>query len=178
MASARSFVGIISEYLSWFWCHRYVLASLFWQFETVWPLCSICDDQRSTKTCSLCLIRPPSRRYLWISHCVFLPCCDAHLQLQTGEGGKKNKNWRNKGRRICMWGASLDKAEDNIECILSHGDESLLYPKVTSKWARSDPHLHFYMFFLHIYLFIHLMVELSLFSWETSPAIIETWSQV
>lgn len=44
-----------------------------------------------------------------------------------------------------MRGASLDKAEDNKECILGHSDESRLGWKLTSKWAGCDPHLHVYL---------------------------------
>lgn len=52
---------------------------------------------------------------------------------------------REKGTLICMRGASLDKAEDNKECILGHSDESRLGWKLTSKWAGYDPHLHVYL---------------------------------
>lgn len=58
-----------------------------------------------------------------------------------GGGGIKEK-----GHAHLHVGASLDKAEDNKERILSHSDESLLHPKVTSEWALSDPHLHLYLF--------------------------------
>lgn len=79
--------------------------------------------------------------------CTVLPTC--------GSEQREEKKGRKKGTLICMWGASLDKAEDNKECIHRHSDESLLQPKVTSKWALADPHLHFYLFFyIYIYLFI------------------------
>lgn len=97
---------------------------------------SACDGQR------FCTIQyvwcPPSMHYLCACATVLL-CSDAHLQLQTEEGGSGEK-----GTLICMWGASLDKAEDNKECILGHSDESHQRCKLTSKWAGCDPHLHGY----------------------------------
>lgn len=49
-----------------------------------------------------------------------------------------------KGHTHLHAGASLDKAEDNKQCILGHSDESHLRWKLTSKWAVCDPHLHGY----------------------------------
>lgn len=81
-------------------------------------------------------------------------CVSAASWRPLAATNRERKKCRKKGTLICMWGASLDKAEDNKECILSHSDESLLHPKVTSKWARADPHLHFYQFFyIYIYFF-------------------------
>lgn len=64
------------------------------------------------KMSRFCMIQyvwcPPSIHYLYVRATVLL-CSDAHLQLQTEEWGGS----REKGTLICMWGASLAKAEDN-----------------------------------------------------------------
>lgn len=89
-------------------------------------------------------------------HTLFVRACNVSavwwrpLSAPNRGGGKKS---RKKGKLICMWGASLDKAEDNKERILSHSDESLLHRKVTSEWALSDPNLHLYL--LPTCIFIH-----------------------
>lgn len=136
--------------------------------------------RRGVKTYRFCPVlharRPPSIHYLWISIVCF--CSVATPTCSLNRERERKKKGRKKGTLICMRGASLDKAEDNKECILSHSDESLLHPKVTSKWAPPRPSSAFLPAFLHIYLFIHLMVELWLFSLETSASIIEKRSQV
>lgn len=71
-------------------------------------------------------------------------------------GSKQRRGDRgNRAHSFACGGASLDKAEDNKECILNRSDESHLRWKLTSKWAGCDPHLHVYLFFhKYVYSFI------------------------